>query len=400
MNLVENKYKCCGCGMCVNICPKSAICLEYDENGFSYPKINESLCVNCGLCKNSCVFQKDESIKSREITQKVFAVVNKDDNILNNSASGGAFAALAKYIFSKNGYVCGCAWDNEMRPKHIIIDNMDDLYKIQGSKYVQSNMNDIYKDIKKLLLNDKYVLFSGTPCQCDALRSFLKKDYEKLYCAELICHGVPNDQYFHEFVDFLERKYNGKIVDMKFRDKKLGWGALLKITFHKKNNKQKILYLKPEECYYYFYFFYKGLFFRDSCYSCKYACGQRKSDFTIGDFWGASKFHTSIECEKGVSVLISSTEKGMSIIENLKEYIYLEESSFENVMQENGQITHPSKKDSDYDRLLSLYKKYGVDEFQKMYLKTHRKLVFLGKLKKIVPRKIKKVIINLFKYDC
>lgn len=396
MILVDDNTKCCGCGVCVNVCPKNAITLKEDKYGFKYPVIDQNSCINCGLCKKKCIFQKNEDMVVKGNKQHVYSVVNKDDFVLKNSTSGGAFGALAKYIFDKGGVVYGCAWDENMYPHHITIISFDELYKVQGSKYVQSNMHQIYKQIKDDLLMDKYVLFSGTPCQCDAVRSYLGKSYDKLYCVELICHGVPNAHYFHEFVELLERKYNGKIIDLRFRDKKLGWGALLKITVIKETGKKKEIYLKPEECYYYYYYFYKGLFFRESCYSCKYACENRKSDFTIGDFWGASKFHKNYDSKKGISVLMTSTEKAEKVINGLKSYLNIEESSLKEVMVENGQVINPSHKDEMYSELLNMYSELGADGFSKWYIKSHRKQVLLGKMKRYVPKKLKKLF-SMFK---
>lgn len=152
MILVDDNTKCCGCGVCVNVCPKNAITLKEDKYGFKYPVIDQNSCINCGLCKKKCIFQKNEDMVVKGNKQHVYSVVNKDDFVLKNSTSGGAFGALAKYIFDKGGVVYGCAWDENMYPHHITINSFDELYKVQGSKYVQSNMHQIYKQIKDDLL--------------------------------------------------------------------------------------------------------------------------------------------------------------------------------------------------------------------------------------------------------
>lgn len=397
MNLVTDKGKCCGCGACAASCSKDAIRLKEDKNGFLYPYIDKEKCIGCGLCKSVCIFGNKETggFAKAEESQSVYAVVNKNTEILKNSSSGGAFAAIAQYIFDKNGVVFGSAWGDDMMPVHIPVESMEELFSIQGSKYVQSNMEASYKQVKHLLMEDKYVLFSGTPCQCDALRSFLGKTYDKLYCVELICHGVPNAHYFHEFVEYLQEKYNGKIKDIKFRDKRKGWGALLKITYIDNHGIEKTKYLKPEECYYYYYYFYKGLFFRESCYSCPYACSERKSDFTIGDFWGVTKFHSEFNSLEGVSVLIVSGEKGKNTINELKDHLTIVESSMDYVMEENGQICKASAKDISYEKLLDIYRRDGTKKFAEEYQKTHRKEILKAKLKRFMPLAIKRSALKI-----
>lgn len=389
MILVADNVICCGCGACENACPNQAIKLQENKNGFKSPKVYTDKCIECGICEKVCPLKKQAN-ENKE--QKVYAVSNYDKKVLKQSTSGGAFAALAKWIFDKNGLVYGCARNEKMRPAHIEINSMDDLYRLQGSKYVQSEIGNIYKTVKMQLLKGRYVLFSGTPCQCAALRSFLGKKYEKLFCVELICHGVPSDKMFGEFVSYLEKKLRGKIIDIRFRDKKLGWGALLKVTYKKSNRKEKVVYFKPEECYYYYYYFYKGLFFREYCYSCKYACEQRESDFTIGDYWGVQRFHPEFETSEGVSVLIVSGQKALDVMDELDKYMYTIESSLENVMVENGQIIKPSYKDSDYEILLERYNSMGTKKFASWYCNTHKKSVALGKIKRIIPVQLKRII--------
>ncbi len=386
MNLVENKIECCGCGACVASCPTNAIELLPDEYGFLYPKIDGNKCIGCKKCERVCAY-KNSNLKINE--QKIFAVSNKNNLELKNSTSGGAFIVLANWILDKDGFVYGCAWDSNIQAHHIEINSKSDLYKLQGSKYVQSNTTNIFPKVKKRLDDGEYVLFSGTPCQCDALKSFLNKEYEKLYCVELVCHGVPNQKMFSDYIELFEKQNKSKVLDFHFRDKKLGWGALINIEHQNSKGKIKHTYLKPEECYYYYYFFYKGLFFRESCYNCKYANKNRQSDFTIGDFWGAKGMYPEfLNCD-GVSLLIVSTQKGLNVLNELREYMLIEESSFESASIENGQLIKSSSKNENYYSLLEEYNRIGAEQFSKQYLNTHKKTVLIGKIKRILPSGLK-----------
>lgn len=320
--------------------------------------------------------------------QKVYAVKNKNIGLLHNSASGGAFSALAQWILDKNGVVYGCAWDENMYPHHIGIESADKLGLLQGSKYTQSMAGRVYSDVKNQLVSGRYVLFSGTPCQCAALRSFLAKDYEKLYCSELICHGVPNADMLRSHLDDIENRLKGKITDVKFRDKKLGWGALLNVEYKSAGGKIKNKYYKPDESWYYHYF-WNGCFYRESCYACKYAKETRYSDFTLGDYWGAQNYHPEFKCDEGVSVLIANGEKAKNAMGELSGYMQIAETDINKVKRENGQLSAPSEKPIDYDRLFEQYIKLGSALFERQYLKNNRIIVLKGKLKRIVPKKVK-----------
>lgn len=226
ITLFEDKSKCCCCSACYNICPQNAIFIKEDEHGYKYPQIDTSKCVKCGLCKRICPYQrKIESYKNKEkqeMQKESYAAQIINEEILNKSASGGIFAAIATEILNNDGIVYGCSLEkkeNKLEPKHIRIDNIENLYKIQGSKYVQSDIKDSLKMVKRDLDEGKIVVFSGTPCQIDGLKAFLKSDYEKLLTIDIICHGVPNARIFQDYIEFEGNKIEGNIIEFKFRDK-------------------------------------------------------------------------------------------------------------------------------------------------------------------------------------
>lgn len=224
IELFVEKKDCCGCGACMNICPKTAIHMEKDEYGFLYPRIDVGKCVECGACKKVCAFQNEPA---RRQPQRVYAIASKNNDLVTNSASGGLFATMAMYVLEHGGCVYGAIMqheEHELHIRHACCETKEDLYRFQGSKYVQSSLGNIFKDIQMKLKNDILVLFSGTPCQVDALKLFLKKEYSNLLTVDIVCHGVPNEQIFNDYIHYIEKKIGGEIREFKFRDKSLGWG--------------------------------------------------------------------------------------------------------------------------------------------------------------------------------
>lgn len=304
---ILNSNMCTGCGMCSNICPNSAITMEFNDEGFIYPKVNEK-CTLCGLCANKCPQLHETGILHSQ--NNCFAIQCYDE-ARKLGSSGGVFGIIAKKILANNGFVCGAAFNDDCsRVNHIIVDNVDNLEKIFKSKYIQSNTNDIYMNIKKLLDQNRWVLFSGCPCQVDALYSFLGKDYNTLITIDILCHGVPSP---FAYKKFLEEVSNGrKVIAVDFRDKKFGWGTLINIKFSDKS---------AHYDYYdgnYFKAFLSGLSMRKSCYQCKYAMDSRVGDITLGDFWGIKAYNETFDDGKGTSLVLCNTNKGLNIIKTLK----------------------------------------------------------------------------------
>lgn len=395
MNLFTDETKCCGCEACVNICPKQAITMQKNEKGFLYPVVDETKCIHCERCASVCKFRHSELSNMR--TPDVYAVVNQNKTDIHKSTSGGAFSVMARYVLENNGVVVGCAWDKEILPYHISVDSLDELEKLQGSKYVQSRIGDSFKVVKSELENGKKVLFSGTPCQCDGLRSYLGKEYENLICVELICHGVPSAEFWRAYVTLLENQLHGRILDIKFRDKKRGWGALLHITYKNAKGSIKHKYLSTGESYYYYYY-WGGNLYRDSCYSCKYACLYRQSDYTIGDYWGIQRAHPDVDASGGASVLLVNTDKGKNLLPELQKYMKIVPSTLDAATRENGQLVAASTEQLPVERLWELYKNGGAEALEKDYKMHQRSNIWKGKIKRWIPlsikEKIKKVIMR------
>lgn len=391
--LFDKKENCCACGACFNICPKSAISMITDEYGFRYPKIDEEKCISCGACQRVCAFQYIEETNK---TKSVFVSARKDNDKIMQSASGGIFAVFAEKILKENGVVCGVTLVEEsgvLEPKHICIDKIEDLPKLLGSKYVQSDTNIVYKDIKKYLLDNRKVLFSGTPCQVAGLRAFLGKVYNNLLTLDIICHGVPNAEFFKGYLKILEKKFKGKVIDFKFRDKKYGWGPYTMYVKVLKSDKTVInKYFSLEESSYAHMFLCTETL-RKNCYKCKYTNENRTGDITIGDYWGIEKEHPNLLGEnggvldryRGISVAIINTNNGKIWLDKCKDELYLYPSTFEQVAKINTQLREPSAYGKYRDKIMQLYKDGGykaVDRFY--YNKVIRKIILKKNIKKLL----------------
>lgn len=325
---------CYGCLACKNSCPFGAIDTYIDEEGFIQLAKNNH-CVGCGICDGVCPQNFD--IKRNNI-KKCFAYALDNNSNLLKSASGGFFYSLGLYVISQGGYVCGCVYDENLVPQHIVSDSIDDLKRMQGSKYVASDAGNTFLVIKKKLEEKKLVLFSGTPCQVHALSCFLKKEYDNLITVDLICHGTPSAGVYIKFLNYY-RNNGAEILSINFRDKSVnGWNLLGSIKF--KNGKKKII--SPYNCAYYHYFD-NGSIYRESCYDCKYAKSvDRVGDLTIGDFWGIEKSSRRFKkIQNGVSLVLVNTTKGEALFKRTTFYGHSTEKSLEFANRENCQLHSP-----------------------------------------------------------
>lgn len=349
MNVLQlEKFQCTGCGYCVYICPKNAIEMEIDEMGFVFPKVTDK-CVECGKCIKECPNRSD----TRELTKPLvsFAAVRSDNEKLNKSSSGGVFASIAESVLKKNDwYVTGCILSDGFKPVQVITNDRIEVEKIYGSKYVQCSMGEIYIKIRKKLSEGKSVLFSGTPCQVSAVKKYVN-NHQNLFTIEVICHGVANERMFLSYLDlFGIYSINGFI----FRDKKQGWSYNNRV-FLRDGKSIKINHRLSSYMSYYL----NGEIYRESCYSCKYACEQRGADITVGDFWGIMRrrpdLKDKIDMEKGVSCLMINSEKGKMLMKNTD--LQLFPVNYEDIKEGNEPLNHPSTHTDKRNQILEIWRR-------------------------------------------
>ena len=304
--LFTNKEDCCGCSACYNICPQGAIIMKPDALGFLYPAIDEEKCIKCGLCKRVCAFNKNYE-KSLNISPIVYGARHKDINKVNNSRSGATFVALTDYILENGGIVYGVGYKDHFVVVHKRATDKLERDEFRGSKYVQSDLTDVFKHVKQDLIQGKKVLFSGTPCQTSGLNAFIgKRLRENLYLVDIVCHGVPAPYIWRDFLKYSEVQKGEKIIDVNFRDKtEVGWTAHIESLTYASGKRLARKYTR---------LFCEHIMFRKSCGVCHFANTVRPSDITIADFWGWQKTDESFnKDDKGVSLVLCNTKKGRAI---------------------------------------------------------------------------------------
>ena len=385
--LENNKKRCTGCGACVWKCPKQCITWNIEELGFRYPVIDMSECVNCGVCENVCPIDKPVV---KQTGQRVYAAIHKDKEILTRSTSGGAFSAIASYFLKNNGIVYGAAMQEEMQVRHIRVVKEEELVELRGSKYVQSDTGITYQQAEDDLKSGKKVFYSGTPCQIDGLKKFLGKEYENLFTADLICHGVGSQKYFDKYMEFARERY-GEIKELHFRSKKTsGWRYDGKIIYLNSFGKKVEKSYRDYNNYYYSYFLL-GDIFRSSCYTCKYANTDRPGDFTLGDYWGVEALKLPLDTENGCSLLIINNSHAMELLNGIKD-LELINTTVEQAVRCNRQLSATSILTLDREKRIDEYENLTGIQIQRNYLRSHRKMILYGIIKLIIPYKVKLII--------
>lgn len=307
------KDRCTGCSLCQDICPRKAIFMHADMDGFEYPKINGD-CINCGKCYNLCPAVNQIENDLSEPT--MLASYVKDEKLLLESASGGAFSIIAeKFIRDGEGYIYGAAYSKDINTgisvKHICSHNLDDLKRLKGSKYVLSDMKGIYKEIKQRLIAGERVMFTGTPCQVSALKNYCSDiSDDKLLLVDLVCHGAPNQRIFNDYLKYEEKRIGSKIRKVKFRYKikRLGEWYTRNILITTEDDRHV---LRRRFCSDFLRAYHPCLMNRLSCYECIFSKSIRYSDITIGDFWGIERIHKELSVEHGVSVVQFNSKKSL-----------------------------------------------------------------------------------------
>lgn len=364
-----NESICTGCAACMNICPRDAITMHKGDMDKTVPYIDSEKCIECNMCKKVCPALNKPTMNK---VKKVFAAWSKKKEDQQLSSSGGVATVFSRYMLNQEGLVYGAAFKNR-KVQHISIDKANKINLIRGSKYVQSSIGYTYRKLKTNLLEDRQVLFIGTPCQVAGLKLYLKKDYSNLILVDLICHGVPPIDYLNDHLSAYCKDWD----NVMFRGE-----HDFKITIYNKKNIIKQFDFFEDE---YYKAFFEGLIFRESCYSCDYSCPQRCSDITIGDFWGLRKETLNNKYDGRVSVILLNTDKGINYFDLCKtELIYEKRDLKEPFCEEQTNLLHPSPLHKDRQKFEVSYKKYGFD---KAVMKTSLgKQLRIQKLKGMIKR--------------
>lgn len=375
---VKDKTKCCGCRACGNVCPKQCIEFVKDSEGFLYPNVDSSKCINCHLCEKVCPSLVEEPLRKRKPV--TYGAKIKDKEILDKSSSGGLFSAFANEILDNNGIVYGVAMRDDLKSAHHIrVDNKNDLSLLRGSKYLQSDSENIYVQVEKDLVEGKKVLFTGVPCQINALRMFLRKEYENLFCVEVICHGTPSPALWKKYVLYLENKYKAKIESVDFRNKKYGWKRFGLV----KEGKNISQYL-DQSTDPYMIMFLRDYCLRPSCYECNAKKLESMADVTIADFWGIENVLPELDDDKGTSLVLVQTKKGSKLLDSVKENIEIKEVPYEKGIAGNPSyyksVNRPIQRNTFFDDMNNL----NFDQLQKKYCRVSKK----QKIKRIIMKSI------------
>lgn len=383
MNISKiEKNSCTGCMACLNSCPAHCIKIEHNKEGFAYPVVDEQKCIGCSKCVKTCPADRKPDLFS---ARKAYAVQAKDWSDLKKSASGGIAFELCRQTILDGGVAYGAIYDESLRVHHARAETIQQLQAQQGSKYVQSDFSSIYSQVKEDCIKGRKVVVVGTPCQIAGLRNFLNHDYANLLLVDLICHGVPSQKLFDEYLGWKAKRLRvDKINDYRFRDKAKGWGTTFKVAAGNKVRYGGAM----EEPYYADFEFARS--YRESCYQCQYACPERTGDITVGDYWNFSIFHpeAQLDTTKGVSCVLANTERGEAALNKVSARLNVISSTVEKVIACNSSLTEPAHKPDIRAQFYQHIEDEGFDWSRKRIRKT--KTYYKSWIVRHVPKSVKK----------
>lgn len=381
---------CTGCYACADICPANCIKMKETETGFLAPVIDEALCTNCGQCEKVCSVL--HMPKTSTYTE-AYAMNNKNEYVRNRSTSGGLFFLFAEYVLNKEGIVFGAAYDFDFSVHHIAVSSREELSMLQGAKYVQSVIGNSYQEVKRELQKGRIVLFSGTPCQCMGLKSFLGKEYENLITVDVVCHGVPSPKVWQAYIDYRSQKENGgnRPIKINLRSKASGWSHYgYSIEFDYGNGKisrihnSQDLFMKA---------FGGNICLRSSCSNCSAKGVERCTDFTLGDYWGIWNQHPEFDDNKGTSVVFVHSQKGREILNRVRENTEYLEVDIKDAYRENGSMVYSSAMHAEREDFLKKVTAENFEEIISQYFPEHieKRIGLLHSIKRKAKNAVNKI---------
>ena len=357
---ITDKKKCVGCWSCYNACPIRCISMVADKDGFAYPVVDTHKCINCSRCEKVCPVLNGHRDKRGAVT--IYAAYARDEAIRSASSSGGVFTLLAEKVLNAGGTVFGAAFDDDFQVHHVQVKNGDGLSGLRGSKYVQSRIENTFAEAEALLRKNVPVLFSGTPCQIDALNNFLGKDYDHLITQDLVCHGVPAPSVWARYMDYIEGQIESRPQQITFRDKTHGWNRYsLKITGE---NGKISSHIFTEDLMMRAYL--RDICLRPSCYACPSKGVKRSSDITLSDFWGIQYVAPELDDNRGIGLVICHTEKGEEQIESILPRLVYREADQSAIIY-NQAMVKSAVKDRRYELFMDEIQKKPFDLIVKKY---------------------------------
>lgn len=367
---ITDKKNCTGCGACINACPLHIIKVEEDEEGFIYPQIDIDKCINCHLCEKSCPMLSERSSLCSNIEgfPQFFAgqLIKKED--LFTVSSGGAFWAFSQTIIDKGGIVYGAVQENVDEIYHFRAKDKDGIDRIRRSKYFQSDTRLTMSQVKDDLKNGLLVLYSGTGCQIAGLRAFLGKDYSNLITCDVVCHGVPSRKVWKSYRKEKETLEGKKIVDLVFRDKSKGWSRnQYKITYDDGSVEKEA---SPIQMFHAGYL--KGLFYRPSCGSCRWASLPRVSDISLADYWKYEGEYHQPGKDFGVSLITVNSEKGLAFLGDTSRYLNVEKTSRDLALGSCKHLNEHPSENPDRIKFFDLFQRKGYKEAYRKYIRDSR----------------------------
>lgn len=379
-----DKSDCCGCQACEDICPQRCITFQADAEGFFYPAVEESACIGCGLCKKVCPSNYRDFIDERNVD--VYVARNRSGEVVENSSSGGAFTAICQYWRNKDAVVYGAGFNENLKLMHERAITEEECEKFRKSKYLQSNVNHSYSKVEKDLRDGRRVLFSGTPCQCAALKEYLQLhqiSQEDLLLINILCHGVPAQKLFDMNKEELEKK-NGKLQAYIFRSKKPIKGRVnsrsAELIFQ--SGKHQLVDMSSDA---FLKGFYERLFIRPACANCKFAQRNRTGDITLADAWQIEKVIPEWNSMEGVSLIFVNSAKGRTVLEGITSQLDIRKSSMEWAVSVQEVLSEPTKMHPRRNDFFELLPVYGFS--RAVSKSTHRTLF----------QRIKSRLVRLFK---
>ena len=355
------RENCTGCEACASVCNRDCIKMIPDEEGFMRPFVDEKTCVDCGMCRKVCPI--NNCILDDEAEPLSLAAKNVDEHVRKRSSSGGVFSALAMYILEQNGLVTGAGFDENHQVVHKVCTELNKLDELQRSKYVQSRIGSVYREIKRYLNDDKQVLFCGTPCQVSGLKAYLGKEYNKLYTVDFICHGVPSPYAWSKYLSYREKTAKSKIKEVSFRSKLTGWKKYyMQLDFQNgmcfTSQVTEDIYLRS---------FIMNMNLRPSCYHCQFKQKHRQADITLGDFWGVEDYLSDWNDDKGVSLVMIHSHKGRNLFDSCGTVLESVPVSFADAIRSNPSMNNSSNKPALRDSFMKDLRRLPYNKLYRKY---------------------------------